>query len=76
MIAASLTLFLEFFDRRHRQSQGLRKPAVEVEWNSQKKSVSVGILSLLQLKMVWFSFSKARELLKRRRYQAKFGVRC
>jgi hypothetical protein len=27
-------------------------------------------------KMVWFSFSKARELLKRRRYQAKFGVRC
>jgi hypothetical protein len=27
-------------------------------------------------KMVWFSFSKARELLKRRRYAAKFGVRC
>ena len=27
-------------------------------------------------KMVWFSFSKAKELLKRRRYTAKFGVRC
>jgi hypothetical protein len=27
-------------------------------------------------KMVWFSFSKAKELLKRRRYAAKFGVRC
>lgn len=27
-------------------------------------------------KMVWFSFSKARELLRRRRYSAKFGVRC
>ncbi|MCI0446709.1 hypothetical protein L0152_26345 [bacterium] len=27
-------------------------------------------------KMVWFSFSKAKELLKRRRYPAKFGVRC
>jgi hypothetical protein len=27
-------------------------------------------------KMVWFSVSKARELLKRRRYAAKFGVRC
>ncbi|MCI0411277.1 hypothetical protein L0222_00590 [bacterium] len=27
-------------------------------------------------KMVWFSFSKARELLRRRRYVAKFGVRC
>jgi hypothetical protein len=27
-------------------------------------------------KMVWFSFSKARELLKRRRYAAKFGVLC
>ncbi|HSE43623.1 MAG TPA: hypothetical protein VLH08_22875 [Acidobacteriota bacterium] len=27
-------------------------------------------------KMVWFSFSKARELLKRRRYHAKFSVRC
>jgi hypothetical protein len=27
-------------------------------------------------KMVWFSFSKAKELLKRRRYSAKFGVRC
>lgn len=27
-------------------------------------------------KMVWFSFSKARELLHRRRYSAKFGVRC
>jgi hypothetical protein len=26
-------------------------------------------------KMVWFSFSKAKELLKRRRYAAKFGVR-
>lgn len=27
-------------------------------------------------KMVWFSFSKARELLRRRRYTGKFGVRC
>jgi hypothetical protein len=27
-------------------------------------------------KMVWFSFSKARELLKRRRYSARFAVRC
>lgn len=27
-------------------------------------------------KMVWFSFSKARELLRRRRYSARFGVRC
>jgi hypothetical protein len=27
-------------------------------------------------KMVWFSFSKARELLRRRRYSAKFGIRC
>jgi hypothetical protein len=27
-------------------------------------------------KMVWFSFSKARELLRRRRYTARFGVRC
>lgn len=27
-------------------------------------------------KMVWFSVSKAKELLKRRRYAAKFGVRC
>lgn len=27
-------------------------------------------------KMVWFSFSKARELLRRRRYAAKFGIRC
>lgn len=27
-------------------------------------------------KMVWFSLSKAKELLKRRRYTAKFGVRC
>ena len=27
-------------------------------------------------KMVWFSFSKARELLRRRRYTAKFGIRC
>jgi hypothetical protein len=27
-------------------------------------------------KMVWFSFSKAKELLRRRRYSAKFGVRC
>jgi hypothetical protein len=27
-------------------------------------------------KMIWFSFTKAKELLKRRRYQAKFGVRC
>ena len=27
-------------------------------------------------KMVWFSFSKAKELLKRRRYPATFGVRC
>jgi hypothetical protein len=27
-------------------------------------------------KMVWFSFSKAKELLKRRRYAAKFGARC
>jgi hypothetical protein len=27
-------------------------------------------------KMAWFSFSKARELLRRRRYSAKFGIRC
>ena len=27
-------------------------------------------------KMVWFSFSKAKELLKHRRYSGKFGVRC
>ena len=27
-------------------------------------------------KMVWFSFTKAKELLKRRRYAARFGVRC
>jgi hypothetical protein len=27
-------------------------------------------------KMVWFSFSKAKEFLKRRRYSAKFGVKC
>jgi hypothetical protein len=27
-------------------------------------------------KMVWFSFSKAKEFLKRRRYSAKFGARC
>jgi hypothetical protein len=27
-------------------------------------------------KMAWFSFSKARELLRRRRYTAKFGIRC
>jgi len=27
-------------------------------------------------KMVWFSYSKARELLRRRRYTGKFGVRC
>jgi hypothetical protein len=27
-------------------------------------------------KMVWFSFSKAKELLRRRRYSGKFGVRC
>ncbi|HEY7160771.1 MAG TPA: hypothetical protein VH815_05900, partial [Acidobacteriota bacterium] len=27
-------------------------------------------------KMVWFSVSKAKELLKRRRYGAKFGARC
>ena len=27
-------------------------------------------------KMVWFSSSKARELLRRRRYQGKLGVRC
>lgn len=27
-------------------------------------------------KMAWFSFSKARELIRRRRYSAKFGIRC
>jgi hypothetical protein len=27
-------------------------------------------------KMVWFSFSKARELLRKRRYTGKFGIRC
>ena len=27
-------------------------------------------------KMVWFSFSKAKELLKRRRYTGRLGVRC
>jgi hypothetical protein len=27
-------------------------------------------------KMVWFSFSKAKEFLKQRRYSAKFGARC
>ncbi len=27
-------------------------------------------------KMVWFSFSKAKELLKRRRYTGKYGARC
>jgi hypothetical protein len=27
-------------------------------------------------KMAWFSFSKAKELLRRRRYSAKFGIRC
>jgi hypothetical protein len=27
-------------------------------------------------KMVWFSFSKAKELLRRRRYPGKYGVRC
>jgi hypothetical protein len=27
-------------------------------------------------KMAWFSFSKARELIRRRRYAAKFGIRC
>ena len=27
-------------------------------------------------KMVWFSFSKAKELLRRRRYPGRFGIRC
>jgi len=27
-------------------------------------------------KMVWFSFTKARELLRRRRYSTKFDIRC
>lgn len=27
-------------------------------------------------KMAWFSFSKAKELLRRRRYTGKFGARC
>jgi hypothetical protein len=27
-------------------------------------------------KMIWFSFAKAKELLKKRRYNAKFQVRC
>jgi len=27
-------------------------------------------------KMVWFSYSKAKELLRRRRYTGKFGARC
>jgi hypothetical protein len=27
-------------------------------------------------KMAWFSFSKAKEELRRRRYAAKFGIRC
>jgi len=27
-------------------------------------------------KMAWFSYSKARELLRRRRYTGKFGLRC
>ena len=27
-------------------------------------------------KMAWFSFSKAKELLRRRRYAAKFGICC
>jgi hypothetical protein len=27
-------------------------------------------------KMIWFSFAKAKELLKKRRYNAKFNVRC
>lgn len=30
----------------------------------------------LSSKMVWFSFSKARELLRKRRYTGKFGIRC
>jgi hypothetical protein len=27
-------------------------------------------------KMTWFSFAKAKELLKKRRYTGKFGIRC
>jgi len=40
------------------------------------KELDLHSLDQISGKMIWFSFAKAKELLKKRRYNAKFNVRC